>query len=124
MVELRLTDGTLFLEVRGWSRLWTLKHRLQFPFAAIRDIQPAAPVLARKVRKGLRLIGINIPGLITAGVFRHHRRYTFWNVRHPSNAVVIELAGERYARLIVEVPDPENTVREVRDAVRAISWNK
>ncbi len=124
MVELKLEDGILLVAVHGWSRLWTLKHRLQFPFVAIRDVRPAASLLAHHPRKGLRLIGINIPGLITAGVFRHHRRYTFWNVRRPDKAIVIELAGERYARLIVEVPDPENTAQEVRDAVRAISWNK
>lgn len=124
MVELKWREGSLLLEVRGWSRLWTLKHRLQFPLIAIRDVHSATPTLFRRLRKGLRLGRINIPGLMTAGVFRHHRRYSFWNVRHPTKAVVIELVGERYARLIVEVADPENTVREMRLALHAISWNK
>ncbi|NUT42119.1 MAG: hypothetical protein HOV86_19260, partial [Thermoactinospora sp.] len=41
----------------------------------------------------------------------------FWDVRDGSKAVVIELADERYARLVVEVADPRATVTRVEQAI-------
>jgi len=123
MVDLKMENGQVLLEVRGWSRVLTLKHRLQFPYVAVRDIHRAGPDLVRRLGRGLRLMGINLPGVLTAGTFHHRRHYSFWDVRNPSRAVVVELAGERYFQLVVEVENPDATIREMRSALRALSWN-
>jgi hypothetical protein len=34
----------------------------------------------------------------------------FWDVRHPENAVVVDLDHEDYDALIIEVEDPEATI--------------
>ena len=41
----------------------------------------------------------------------------FWDVHDPAKAVVIHLADERYARLVIGVEDPERTVAAVRRAL-------
>ncbi|WP_210749607.1 hypothetical protein [Nocardia vermiculata] len=46
------------------------------------------------------------------------RRKVFWDVKDPAKAVVIELADERYARLVVQVDDPSATVALVENALR------
>jgi hypothetical protein len=39
-------------------------------------------------------------------------------VRHPENAITIELQDERLAEIIVEVEDPERDVAVINAAVR------
>ena len=60
--------------------------------------------------KGLRAPGAHVPGVITAGTFHIDGEHVFWDVHDPAKAVVIELRDQRYARLIVQVPDPRATV--------------
>jgi hypothetical protein len=43
----------------------------------------------------------------------------FWDVHDPQKTVVIRLRDERYARLVIEVEDPEATVARVNEAARA-----
>ena len=56
---------------------------------------------------------------------RHHRRHlphprraVFWDVHDPAKAVVIELADEHYARLVVQVADPGATVALVENSTQ------
>ncbi|MEU7854513.1 hypothetical protein [Nonomuraea sp. NPDC049141] len=48
--------------------------------------------------------------MITAGTFHLDGERVFWDVHDAAKAVVIELADERYTRLVVEVDDPRATV--------------
>ena len=48
-----------------------------------------------------------------------HGRREFWDVRDPDRAVTIDLVGERYQRLVVEVRDPAAVMDAVNAAVRA-----
>jgi len=43
----------------------------------------------------------------------------FWDVRDPERAVIIHLADERFARLVVEVDDPEASAAAIRQAIAA-----
>jgi hypothetical protein len=40
----------------------------------------------------------------------------FWDVHDPAKAVVVELADDRYTRLIIEVADPRATVELIEQA--------
>jgi hypothetical protein len=44
--------------------------------------------------------------------------WSFWNTRSGDRVVVIELKGERYKQLVLEVDDPERVVEMVRRAMR------
>ena len=68
--------------------------------------------------KGIRAPGAHVPGVINAGTFHIHGERVFWDVHDPAKAVVIELADEHYARLVVQVADPGATVALVETSTQ------
>ena len=63
--------------------------------------------------------GTDIPNLFRAGTFYVQGDWVFWDVRHPEQAIIIDLADERYAQLIVEVEDPQAAVQPFRTRLPA-----
>ncbi|MCB0207503.1 MAG: hypothetical protein KDH89_21995, partial [Anaerolineae bacterium] len=84
--------------------------------AHITDVR-ADPEAARDWWSGIKLPGTNLPGVIKAGTFFQHGRRVFWDIHHPDNGIVIELADERYQELVVEVADPETAVAQIQAAI-------
>jgi hypothetical protein len=116
MVEIVVSGGSLVLHVKGADKLWALKSSLEIPLQHVAGIR-ADPSVAHGWWHGLRMLGTNLPGVITAGTFYHDGKRVFWDVHNPENTVVIELRDERYSELIVEVADPNKTVEAVRAAL-------
>lgn len=114
MAQVRIDGETLIVEMEGLDKLWALKSRLELPLANVRGA--TADPGAAKERKGLRTGGAHVPGVIAAGTFRLDGERVFWDIRDGRNAIVIELADERYARLIVEVDDPAASVELIERA--------
>ncbi|AUY48856.1 hypothetical protein [Streptomyces sp. CB01881] len=108
MANVSVTDGTLVVEIAGLDRLWAIKSRIEIPLANVRGATLDPGILREP--KGIRVGGTHFPGLITAGTFRSGGEWVFWDVKNPAKAVVIELADERYSRLVIEVDDPRATV--------------
>ncbi len=108
MARVTVENDTLVVEVEGLDKLWALRSRLAIPLANVRGATHD-PGIARD-RKGIRAAGTYWPGVITAGTFHHEGERVFWDVHNPDKAVVIELADERYARLVIEVDDPRAAV--------------
>jgi len=117
MVTISVEGSDLMLEVEGLDKLWALRSRLQIPLAHIRSVHPAAEP-ARRWFHGLKVLGSSIPGVLTAGTFYQDGSLVFWDVHDPANAIALELADERYERLIVEVADPKATIRMVESHLR------
>ncbi|WP_194821799.1 hypothetical protein [Micromonospora sp. S-DT3-3-22] len=115
MASVRIEGDDLVVEIEGMDRLWSLKSRLVIPLANVRGAT-ADPGIAAEP-KGLRAPGTSLPGVITAGTFHQDGERVFWNIRDGARAVVIELADEHYARLVVEVVDPTATVALIEQAV-------
>ncbi|WP_214111409.1 hypothetical protein [Acrocarpospora catenulata] len=67
--------------------------------------------------KGIRAPGTYFPGVITAGSFRLDGEWVFWDVHNPTKAIVIQLADERYARLVIQVDDPRAAVALIEGAI-------
>jgi hypothetical protein len=57
--------------------------------------------------------------MITAGQAREDGQWAFWDVRDPEQAVIIHLADERYARLVIEVDDPWASAASINQALTA-----
>ncbi|MGS2805897.1 hypothetical protein [Nocardia sp. MW-W600-9] len=108
MAEVVIDGGNLIVRMEGLDKLWALKSHLSIPLANVRGATVDPGIV--KERKGIRAPGTHLPGVITAGTFHIDGERVFWDVRDGAKAVVIELADERYARLIVEVDDPAATV--------------
>jgi hypothetical protein len=108
MAQVHVDGDNLIVEIEGLDKLWALKSRLEIPLSNVRGatIDPGAI----REPKGIRAPGAYLPGVITAGTFHIDGERVFWDVHDPARAVVIELADERYARLIIQVADPRATV--------------
>ncbi|MFE6872452.1 hypothetical protein ACFVFS_38650 [Kitasatospora sp. NPDC057692] len=116
MARVSITDQTLVVELEGLDRLWAIRSRIEIPLTNVRGATVDPGILREP--KGIKVGGTHFPGVITAGTFRSGGEWVFWDVRNPAKAVVIELADERYSRLVVEVDDPRATVDLVEHAKR------
>lgn len=108
MARVNIDGDTLVVEMEGLDKLWALKSRLEIPLENVRGAT-IDPGIVREP-KGIRAPGTHLPGVLVAGTFHVNGQRVFWDVRDPSKAVVIELADERYARLVVQVDDPRAAV--------------
>jgi hypothetical protein len=105
VTEVELTRDALVVHVQGMDRLWALKSRLEIPLAHVVGAE-VDPEVAREWHKGIRTPGTHVPGVITAGTFYQEGERVFWDVHDPDKTVVIHLKDERYAKLVIEVEDP------------------
>ncbi|OEV01766.1 MULTISPECIES: hypothetical protein [Streptomyces] len=115
MALLRIDGDNLVVVIEGLDKLWAFKSSLTIPLAHVRGAT-ADPGIATEP-KGIRAPGARVPGLITAGTFHQDGEKVFWDVKDPSKAVVVELADERYARLVIQVDDPRTAVDLVEKAL-------
>ena len=123
MTIVSVLDRNLVFEVEGWDKLWSLRSRLVIPIHDVIRVY-ADPKIAESWWKGVRVGGTYVPGVITAGTFYHHGGWVFWDVHNPENVIVVELRDERYAKLIVEVPDPAETVARLQAELPAAGPNR
>lgn len=114
MARITFENTTLVVTVEGLDKLWALKSRLEIPLAHVRGATHDPGII--RDRKGVRAPGTHVPGVITAGTWQHEGERIFWDVRNPEKAIVIELADERYTRLVVEVDDPRAVVTLIEQA--------
>ena len=116
MVDISIVSDQLHLEVHGLDKLWSFRGKLEIPIRHIRDVRHD-PDVARGWWHGIKLIGTNLPGVITAGTFFQHGQRVFWDVHDPEMTIIIELHDERYSELIVEVENPPFAVEQIRGAL-------
>ena len=116
MTTVSVSEGNLIVEVQGWDKLWSLRSHLVIPIEHVVRAY-ADSQIADRWWKGLRIAGAHVPGVIAAGTFYHHGNWVFWDVHHPQNAIVIDLHDERYEKLILEVPDPADSVARINAAL-------
>src|SRR5688572_23620252 len=116
MVEITASEDKLAIEVQGWHKLWALKSRLEIPLEHIKSVS-ADPNPAMGWFSGLKLAGTDIPHVFRAGLFWQEGNRVFWDVRHPEKTIVIELEDEGYAKLIIEVEDPDAEIQKINAAL-------
>ena len=121
MANLTIDGGDLLVTLPGWDALWAMKREVRVPLRAVAAVRHD-PVAASQWPRGLRLPGSHLPGLLTAGSYwqpGRPGRWSFWSVRHPRQAIVVDLDAGHYRRLVLEVADPDAAVRLVDGAARA-----
>jgi hypothetical protein len=104
MTHVFIDDRRLRVHRSGVGR-W-LGRSVDVPVGHVSSISQAEPAEARRWSHGIRIAGIQIPGLITSGLFREDGRLAWWDVRGGRNVLVITLRDERIAKLVIEVDDP------------------
>jgi hypothetical protein len=116
MVEISIQGDRVRFEVKGWDKLWSFRSQLEVPLAHIRSVR-ADPEAARGWWHGLRLVGTQVPGVLTTGTFYQRDGVVFWDVHNPERTIVLELEHELYRRLVLEVADPAVAVATLDDAL-------
>jgi hypothetical protein len=118
MAQVELTDNRLAIRLERADRLWAFRGQLEVPLDHVAGVE-VDPEQARVPWSGLpvRNAGSWAPGVLAAGSVRHEGEWAFWDVRDPERAVIIHLADERFARLVVEVDDPAATAATIRQAI-------
>ena len=116
MVEITISPEQATFEMQGWDKLWSLHSQLTIPIAHITDAYQD-PEPAMGWFEGLKIAGTDVPNIFRAGTFYQHGELVFWDVHHPEKTIVIELAHERYKKLIVEVADPLAEVQKLKAAL-------
>ncbi|MEV5837750.1 hypothetical protein [Nocardia sp. NPDC052112] len=104
MVEVEVTDDKVTIHVLGGHRLLALREHVTFDLADIKEVT-TAPVDLRP--PWVRAPGTFFPGVIAAGTYRGRRRKEFWDTRFGGQAILIDLAGPGFTRLVVDVDDPD-----------------
>ena len=115
MALVRVDGDDLVVVIEGLDKLWALKSSLTIPLGNVRGATADPGITADP--KGIRAPGSHVPGVITAGTFHLDGEKVFWDVKDSSKAVVIELADERYARLVIEVAEPAATVALIEGVI-------
>lgn len=116
MARIHLGADHVTVEIQGWHRLWAFKRGFRIPLAHVRGVTMDPGAAGEP--KGLRAPGAHVPGVLAVGTFYRDGERVFWDVRNPSRVVVIQLSGERYDRLVIEVEDPRATVELIESATR------
>jgi hypothetical protein len=116
MVRISIEGDRIHFHVEGFDKLWALRSRLDIPLAHIRAVQ-IDPEAARGWWHGLRIMGSNIPGVLTAGTFYQDGGIVFYDVHDPERTILLELEHETYKRLIVEVEDPQESRTIIEKAI-------
>jgi hypothetical protein len=108
-------DDRLLVRPVGLVRLWALSKGVDVPMTSVVDVG----VSDRKaVMRGWRAPGTHLPKAMTAGTFRAHGEKDLWMVGPAKEVLVIELTGEEYRHLIVQVEDPHAAVEALKAAMR------
>jgi hypothetical protein len=113
--SVEVTGDSLIVHIEGADRLWAMKSRLEIPLANVISAARAGAE-ARGWLHGIRAGGAHVPGVISAGRFYSHGQLVFWDVHDPDKAIGIDLRAERYARLVIEVADPEAEISRIMAA--------
>ncbi len=115
MARVYVTDKQLVVQLRGIDKIWAMRRGVTVPLSQVRGA--TADPGARRELKGRRSPGLHIPGIVAVGTFYRDGERTLWQVYRGDRAVVIQLSGEPYDRLIVEVEDPRTVVERINGAV-------
>ena len=115
----RITVAGRMLSVPRGILARLFRHPIDVPLAHVVSIEVADPHFVKRLNKGIRVTGIQIPGVMTVGSYRHDGQVTWWDVGRGSEAVVITLRDEPFARLVLRVDDPGATREQLDLAIAA-----
>ena len=108
-------DDRLLVRPVGAMRFWALSKGIDVPISSVADVG----VEDRKAAlRGWRAPGTYLPGVMIAGTYRSHGEKDLWFVGSAPQVLVIELVGEDYRHVVVQVEDPEAAVEALRAATR------
>jgi hypothetical protein len=107
----------LIVRFTGLAAITTLTRKIRVPYTAIGSMSIGLTdppgLLALKV-------GLSTPpfGTTQRGRFREHGRWSFLDVDDRERAVVLDLTGHEYRRVVLTVDDPQALIEKLGERVR------
>ncbi|MGO8961907.1 MAG: hypothetical protein ACLQFR_31730 [Streptosporangiaceae bacterium] len=108
MANLEITDDTVTVVLSAAEKLEAIHGDVTVPRSAVTSVRAVPDGLAEV--HGLRMPGTGFPGVIMVGTWRSHDGTTFAVCHGHKPAVVIDLTGQRYDRIVATVDKPEEAV--------------
>jgi hypothetical protein len=112
-VTVEVCRGELDVRIRGLDRFLALSGGVRLPLSAVLSARVRDRVAALADGPKLRLPGSYLPGVVRAGSYGLGDDRELWCVHRAPTVLAIELTGQRYRRVVVEVPDPEQAAKEI-----------
>jgi hypothetical protein len=112
-------EHALRVTLHGLDVVWTTRRRFVIPLDHVSGARIDPNVARHGPWLGAGHTDALLDYAVAAGPMLVHGRHEFWAVHHPERTLVIDLEGEAYERLVLEVRDPEGTAAAVNEAVRA-----
>jgi len=108
VATLRREGDEIVLKLNDLEKAGALHGDVRVPAAAVKDVRVTQKPF-REVR-GIRAPGTGFPGVVALGTFRAREGKDFAAVYRGGPAVVVELDGSEYRRLIVSAHDAADVV--------------
>lgn len=115
MAHVEVADGEVRIHLSVVEEVLALHGALHIPLRHITAVS-AEPV-PQAFWRGVRM-GANIPGVLVAGTFLTGEGAIFYDIRHGDRCLTLELAGETYRRVVVEL-GPEQDPAELAGEITA-----
>jgi hypothetical protein len=119
MTKVEILDDRLVARIHGLDQVLALRSELSIPLAHVKAAAVSPPEVRERWRNPLRahVPGTDMPYVVMAGSFLFlDGEHAFWDVHDPDRTVVIELDHERFAKLVLEVEDPQATAAAINTA--------
>jgi len=115
MATVTIDGGQVTIRMSRLDRILALKGELTISLEHVIGVT-LRPKEARSWFHGFK-IGTSIPGVLTAGTFYTDDGKVFYDMHNPEQTIAIELRGESFKRVIVQVDDPEETAELINASV-------
>jgi hypothetical protein len=112
VAHLRIEDDELVLALSSLEQVEGLHGPIRVPVSSVREVRSVDDAWAEL--RGLRAPGTGIPGVIAVGTRRGSGIKDFAVVHGRGPAVVVELEGAGYDRLVVSDGEAEADAAELR----------
>jgi hypothetical protein len=112
MARIRVEEDELVVDLRGLEKVEAFHGDVRVPASAVREVRWVADPWPEL--RGIRAPGTGVPGVIAVGTRRGSGVKDFAAVHGKGAAVVVELDGAEYDRLVVTEDDAEAAAADLR----------
>ncbi|MGC2494187.1 hypothetical protein [Candidatus Binatus sp.] len=115
-MELSVEGDHLHVQILGWDKFLGMRSTINVPLTAIKSVREA-PGFPEFQWTDVRVLGTGIPRKIAIGTYwiGSPHRWAFLDVRSSSKDIVaLEIEGEFYSRIIVEVKNAPAAIQQIR----------
>lgn len=111
MAELRIHDEDIQVRLSALQELGALQRSFAVPRSSVAGVEVVDEPFSRI--RGIRAPGTGWPKILALGTWRGRGTRDFLSIHRHERAVLIDLEGERFDRLLIGCDDPESVVAQL-----------